>query len=208
MLPDPDRPSSPPAASPENLGALLEEFRPRLEHMVALRLDPRLRRRVEVSDVLQEAFVEVTQRLDEYRTSGSMPFFLWVRYLTGQRLLKIHHRHLETDRRDRNREISPRFPAASSFSMAQALLDPAPSPSEIAVHAEEQQRLQEALERLDEADREILVLRHFEQLSNEEAAHVLGLTPSGAKQRHLQAMRRIKAALGPLIRLSEPSGGE
>jgi RNA polymerase sigma-70 factor (ECF subfamily) len=186
--------------SPESLGPLFEEYRPRLGRMVAMRLDPRLLRRVEVCDVLQEAFLEVTRRLDEYRSSRSTPFFLWVRFLTGQKLLEIHRRHLETDRRDRNREVSPQFPAASSASMARALLDPGPTPSEVAVQAEEGQHLKEALDRLDEADREILVLRYFERLSNEEAAQVLGLTPSGAKQRLLQAMRRIKNVLGPLIR--------
>jgi RNA polymerase sigma-70 factor (ECF subfamily) len=175
--------------------------------MLEFRMDPRLRRRVEVSDVIQEACVEVTKRLGEYRASPSMPFFLWVRFLTGQKLLEIHRRHLETGRRDRNREVSPRFPAASSASMALALLDPGPSPSEAAVQTEDQRRLQAALDRLDESDREILVLRYFEQLSNEEAAHVLGLTASGSRQRHLQAMRRLKSALGPLLRDWE-SGGE
>lgn len=191
----------PPAdESLQRLGALLEEFRPRLERMLELRLDQRLRRRVEVADVLQEAYLDVARRLEEYRATRSMPFFLWVRFLVGQKLLEVHRRHLDTDRRDRNREVSPQFPAASSASMALALLDPAPSPSEVVARAEEHGRLQEALDRLDENDREVLVLRYFEQLSNEEAAQVLGLTPSGAKQRHLQAMRRIKVALGPLIR--------
>jgi RNA polymerase sigma-70 factor (ECF subfamily) len=87
--------------------------------------------------------------------------------------------------------------------MARSLLDPAPSPSELAGRAEEERRLQEALERLEEVDREVLVLRYFEQLSNEETAQVLGLTPSGAKQRHVQAMRRIRVALGPLIRAEQ-----
>lgn len=170
-------------------------------------MDPSLRRRVEVSDVLQEAFVEVMRRLDEYRSSGSLPFFLWVRFLAGQKLHDVHRRHLGAERRDRHKEISTPFPAASSLSLAEALLDPASSPSEIAARAEEQQRLQEALEKLDETDREILVLRYFELLSNDETAQVLGLSPSGAKKRHLRALSHLKAALGPLEGLWKPPGG-
>ncbi len=206
MHPEPD-PSQPAALDSESVGAMLEQFRPRLERMLALRMDPSLRRRVEVGDVLQEAYVEVLRRLDEYRASGSTPFFLWVRFLAGQKLHDVHRRHLGAGRRDRHKEISTPFPAASSQSLAKALLDPASSPSEVAAHAEEQQHLQAALERLDETDREILVLRYFELLSNEETAQVLGLSVPGAKKRHVRALGYLKAALGPLERLWRPPGG-
>lgn len=207
MPPDPDpRPPPTPLPSSENLGSLLEGFRPRLERMVALRLDQRLCRRIEVGDVLQEGFVEVTRRLEEYRSAPSMSFYLWVRLVTGQKLLEIHRRHLGTERRGRTREISTPFPAASSVSMAEALLDPASSPSEMAAHEEEQRHLQAALEKLDETDREVLVLRYFELLTNEEAAQVLGLTPSGAKKRHSRALTHLKHTLGHLESLWRPPG--
>jgi RNA polymerase sigma-70 factor (ECF subfamily) len=149
----------------------------------------------------------VTRRLDEYRSSGAASFFLWVRFLTGQKLHDLHRRHLGAERRDRHKEISTPFPAASSLSLAEALLDPASSPSDVVARAEEQQRLQEALESLDEGDREVLVLRYFELLTNEETAEVLGLSHSGAKKRHLRALGRLKAALGPLEGLWRPPGG-
>lgn len=177
------------------LGAVLEQFRPRLERMLDLRLDPRLRRRVDPADVLQEAFAEVVQRLEEFRARRPMPFFLWVRIQTLQKLGRVQHRHLGTARRAAEREVTPQsFPAASTASLARAFVQPGLSPSQEAAREEFLERIRAALEKMDEADREVLALRYFERLSNEEAAIVLGLTPSGATKRHVRALGKLRGA--------------
>lgn len=185
--------------TPATVGDLLDGFRPRLERMLALRLDPRLGRRIDPDDVLQEAFLEVMRRLEEYRSARPMSFFLWVRLLTGQKLLEIHRRHLATERRDVRRELPLRtFPEVSTISLAPAFLASTTPPSKAAERQEILRRVREALEELDELDRETLVLRYFEQLSNEETATVLGLSPSGAKKRHLRALDKLLSKLSGL----------
>jgi len=176
------------------LGRILEDFRPRLRRMVNVRIDPRLRGRVDPSDVLQEAFVEVTQRLDEYRRQPEVPFFVWVRFLAGQKLLEIHRRHLDAAKRDVRREASPPdqgFPEASSLSLAGMLVDGGVSPSGAAIRAESEQRLTVLLDSMKPIDREVLALRHFEQLSNDETAEVLGLSRAVASLRYTRAIKRL-----------------
>ena len=182
--------------APLELGARLEQFRPRLERMLDLRLDPRLRRRVDPADILQEAFVEVVKRFDEFRSRRPMPFFLWVRLQTLQTLARVQHRHLGTARRAAGREVTPQsLPAASTFSLAKAFTQPGLSPSKEVARLELLERVRAALDRLDEEDREVLALRYFERLTNEEIAIVLGLTPSGEKKRHARALARLRREL-------------
>ncbi len=167
--------------------ALLASYRDRLRRMVALRLDRRLQGRIDASDVIQEATLEASRRLAEYRQNPTMPFFLWLRFLTGQRLLEQHRRHLGAQGRDAGREISlfrGAMPATTTAALAAQLLGRYTSPSQAAVRAERKIRLQEALNSLDAIDREILALRHFEQLSNGEAAQVLLLDKSAASKRY------------------------
>jgi RNA polymerase sigma-70 factor (ECF subfamily) len=186
---------------PERLGALLEQHRPRLRRMVALRLDPRLHGRIDPSDVIQEAYLEASARLAEYLRQPTMPFFLWLRFLAGQKLVTLHRHHLGRQMRDAGREVSlyrGRLPEASSATLAAQLLGHEARPSEAAIRAELKVRLQEALNRMDPLDREILALRHFEQLSLAETAQVLGLTESGACRRHLRALKRLKEILSGL----------
>jgi RNA polymerase sigma-70 factor (ECF subfamily) len=187
-------------------GPLLERHRDRLRRMVALRLDPRLRGRVDPSDVIQEAFLEAVARLPEYARGPTMPFFLWLRLIAGQRLRIVHRRHLGVRARDAGREVplgGGAFPEASSDALAARLADGGPGPSEIARRAEREERLRSAIEGLDPADREVLALRHFEQLTNAEAARVLGVSEAAAGQRHFRAVRRLKEALSRL-----PGGAE
>lgn len=185
-----------PWEEPATLGSLLESFRPRLQRMVSLRLDPRVRRRMDSSDILQEAFVEVTRRLGEYETDAGLSFFVWVRLVTGQKLVDLHRQHLGAEKRDVRREVFPAAPMpASSISLARAISDHSPTPSQQLVREEQQERLRAALDGMKESDREILMLRHFEHLSNEECAEVLGVTPSGAKLRHMRAAKRLREVL-------------
>jgi RNA polymerase sigma-70 factor (ECF subfamily) len=179
-------------------GELFLHYRSRLRQMVRLRLDRRLQGRVDPSDVLQEAYLDLARRLPEYVASPTMPFFLWLRLLTGQRLLMIHRQHLGTQMRDVGQEVSlfsGPLPQASSASLAAQLLGRLTTPSQAAVRAEMQLRLQEALNGMDPTDREVLTLRHFEELSNSETAQVLGIQKAAASNRYVRALRRLREAL-------------
>ena len=179
-------------------GTLLVRSRDRLRRMVALRLDRRLQGRIDPSDIIQEAYIDASARLAEYARQPDMPFFLWLRFLTGQRLLRVHRQHLGAEMRDVAREVSlyrGALPAATSAALAAQLLGRDTRPSEAAVRAERSIRLQEALNSMEPLDREVLALRHFEQLSNGEAARVLGLQESAAAKRYVRALKRLRLIL-------------
>jgi RNA polymerase sigma-70 factor (ECF subfamily) len=180
------------------LAELFSRCRRRLRQMVRLRLDRRLQGRVDPSDVLQDAYLDLTQQLPAYLAKPDMPFFLWLRLLTGQRLLRLHRQHLGAQMRDAGREVSlyrGALPQASSASLAAQLLGRFTTASQAAVRAERQLLLQEALNALDPLDREVIALRHFEELTNQEAAAVLGLSKSAASNRYVRALTRLQAAL-------------
>ena len=180
------------------LAELFERHRGRLEQMVRLRLDRRLQGRLDPADVLQEAYLDVARRFPEYAADPALPFFLWLRLLTGQRLVDLHRQHLGTKMRNAGLEVSlyrGDFPRASSASLAELLLGRLTTASQAAIRAETQLRVQEALNGMAPIDREVLILRHFEMLSNEETARVLGLKPSAASNRHLRALRRLKESM-------------
>jgi len=186
---------------PGRVGSLLEQYRARLRRMVALRLDPRLVGRIDPSDVIQETYLEATARLPDYLDKPTVPFFLWLRFLTAQKLVTLHRHHLGCQMRDAGREISlhrAKVPEASSAVMAVQFLGREDQPSEAAIRAELKLQLQEALEQMDPSDREILALRHFEQLSLAESAQLLGITESGASKRHMRALQRLKKVLSKL----------
>jgi RNA polymerase sigma-70 factor, ECF subfamily len=183
------------------LSKLLGRHRERLRRMVALRLDRRLQGRVDPSDIIQEACLDAARRLSEYHQKPTMPFFLWLRWLAGQRLVDEHRKHLGAAARDAGREISlyrGALPETSSAALAAHLLGRLTTPSQAAIRAERKIRLQDALNSLDPIDREALVLRHFEELSNGEAAAVLGLDKSAASKRYARALIRIKDVLASL----------
>jgi RNA polymerase sigma-70 factor (ECF subfamily) len=186
------------AGDQEALGALFSHYRDRLRQMVSLRLDRRLHGRIDPSDVLQEAFLDVSRRLGEYTRDPRLPFFLWLRYLTGQKLLDLHRHHLGVKMRDAGQEVSlyrGAFPQASSVSLAAQLLGRLTSASRAAIRAEAQLRVQEALNSMDAIDREVLTLRHFEMLSNDETAQVLGIGKTAASNRYVRALKRLKGIL-------------
>jgi RNA polymerase sigma-70 factor (ECF subfamily) len=185
---------------------LLKENRARLRRMVALRLDRRLQGRVDPSDILQESFIDAARRLPEYAKNPSMPFFIWLRRLTGQRLMEQHRRHLGAQARDASREVSlyqGAFPEATTADLAATVMGELTSPSQAVIRIEQKKRLQDALDSLEPIDREILVLRHFEQLSNGEVSEVLSLDKSAASKRYVRAMERLKDVL-----IAMPGGRE
>jgi len=180
---------------------LLERYRDRLRRMVALRLDPRLQGRVDASDVIQEGYLDAMRQLDEFIQDPAVPFYIWLRFLVGQRVQEQHRRHLGTPGRDVGREVSiyrGTMPGASTGALAARLLGKQTSPSQAALRAERKIRLQEALNGLDPLDREILVLRHYEQMTNRDAATVLGLDKSAASKRYTRALERLKEILAAL----------
>jgi RNA polymerase sigma-70 factor (ECF subfamily) len=177
---------------------LFERYRARLRQMVRLRLDRRLYGRLDPSDVLQEAFIDYTRRFPEYAGQDKVPFYLWLRSLTGQRLIDVHRQHLGAQMRDAGQEVSlyrGALPQASSMSLAHQLLGRMTSPTQAAIRAEMQIRLQEALNTMDPLDREVVVLRHFEELTNNETAEVLGIQKSAASKRYVRALTRLKSIL-------------
>jgi len=180
------------------LDPIFTAYRERLKRLVTIRLDPRLQSRVDASDVIQEGLIDAWARLPDYLADPTrMPFYLWIRFLVRQRVAEAHRRHFG-EGRDAGREISlyrSAMPEVNTAALAAHLLGQITSPSEAAIRAERCIRLQEALNAMDDIDREILVLRHYEQLSNGEAALVLGLDKSAASKRYIRALIRLKEHL-------------
>jgi RNA polymerase sigma-70 factor (ECF subfamily) len=189
------------AGDREAIIELLARYRTRLRRMVALRLDPRLQGRVDASDVIQEGYLDAIRRLEEYIRDPSVSFYIWLRFLVGQRVAEYHRRYLSRPGRDIGREVSiyrGAMPGVSSGALAARLLGKLTSPSQAAVRAERKLQLQEALNRMDPIDREILVLRHYEQMNNGDAAAVLGLEKAAASKRYTRALQRLGEILANL----------
>jgi RNA polymerase sigma-70 factor (ECF subfamily) len=177
------------------LALLVERHRDRLERMVRLRMDRRLQGRVDPADVVQEAYLAVRGKFAQYLAESRLPFFLWLRLEVGQKLVDVHRFHLGAQMRDAGQEVSLHrgpLPQVTSVSLAEHLLGKLTSVSRVAMRAELQFRVQEALNSMHPHDREVLVLRHFEELSNAEAAEVLGIKPSAAVNRYVRALKRLK----------------
>jgi RNA polymerase sigma-70 factor (ECF subfamily) len=188
------------------LAALFEQHRQQLRRMVELRLDPRLRARLDASDVVQEAFLDVARDLGAYLADPKLPPLLWMRLHVGRRLTRLHRQHLGTRMRDAGQEISlyqGALPQASSAALAAMLLGQLTSPTQAAQRAERRLRVQEALNGLDPIDREMVALRHFEQLSRAEAALVLGISQEAVAKRYFRAMKRLKDVLATMSGGSE-----
>lgn len=182
-------------------GTLLTAHQERLTRMVAFRMDPRLRGRIDAADVVQDAFVEASAHRDAYFRAPTAPLFLWLRGVVSNKLLEVHRHHLGTRMRDAKRELpledQQRF-GDTTAALCAHLIGRLTSPSVAAVRDETRRRLTEALDRMDPTDREVLTLRHFEQLSNAEAAEVVGIQERAAAKRYLRALARLKELLSEL----------
>jgi RNA polymerase sigma-70 factor (ECF subfamily) len=180
------------------LDELFSRHRGRLHRMVEMRLDRRLQGRIDASDVIQEAYVDATRKLDDYLRDPKLPLFLWLRLVVGDRLMKLHRQHVGAQMRNAGREVSlyrEALPTASSAALAAQLLGKHTSPTQAAVRAERLLRVQEAVNALDPIDREILSLRHFERLTRAEAAQALGIEEAAAAKRYVRALKRLKDTL-------------
>jgi RNA polymerase sigma-70 factor (ECF subfamily) len=164
-----------------------------LQRVVQLRLDPRLRVRVDPADIVQEAHLEALSRLAAYLERPALPFRLWLRQIAVDRALKARRRHLGTARRDLGREVP--LPERSSLILARRLTTGDPTPSQQLGQEELARRLRQAVTQLPEADREMILMRHFEGLSNQEVACLLDLDPGTASKRHGRAMLRLHRIL-------------
>jgi RNA polymerase sigma-70 factor (ECF subfamily) len=180
---------------------LFQHHRDRLRRMVELRMDPRLQGRLDASDVLQDAFLDTVTRLDSYLQSSELAPFLWLRLVVGERLAIYHRRHLGAKMRNVGQEVSlyrAPLPQASSAALASMLLGRLTSPSNAAIRAELVLQVQEALNALDPLDREVVALRHFEQLSRSETAQILGIAEEAAAKRYIRALKRLKGILAAM----------
>jgi RNA polymerase sigma-70 factor (ECF subfamily) len=172
---------------------LFAEHRAFLRQVVELRIDRRLRARVDPSDVVQEAQLEAYRRLSDYLDRRPMPFRLWLRKTTFERLLKIERRHVQAAQRSVKREAP--LPEQSSLQFARRLLARGATPSQRLDACEMARRIREAVARLPEIDREVVLMRNFEGLSNHEVACLLSLDPATASKRHGRALLRLRQIL-------------
>jgi RNA polymerase sigma-70 factor (ECF subfamily) len=182
------------------IGELLNKYRDRLHRFVNIRMDDRLRGRVDPSDVIQEACLAATQQIADYFRLEEMPFYIWLRLIAAQKLVGLHRHHLHVKARNAHRDVRffKALPNASSALLAAQLLGRTTAPSQAAIRAEQQQRLRQVLEGMEPADREVIVLRHFEQLSNSEAARLMGWNESTTSTRHLRALKRLKRTVAAM----------
>lgn len=190
------------------LSKLFDLHQPRLVRMVELRLDASLRRRLDPTDVVQEAWVDVVERFPQWCAQDALPFHVWLRLTTSQALAETQRRHLAAGKRDAQREVAGAYnrPSVTAASAANAFVASATSPTQAAHREELRARVLAALEDLDDMDREIVALRHFEGLSNEDAAAELAIEPAAASKRFVRALLRLKPALQSLA--SESAGGQ
>ncbi len=178
---------------------LLDKHREALRRMIDMRLDRRIRQRVDASDVVQDVLIDAHRRIGDYLSNPVMPFHLWLRQMAQDRLIDAHRRHRDAARRSLDREqplVIAGTDDRSTIELAAQIWDRELTPAAAATVRELQERFAAAVEQLDEQDREVVLMRHFEQLSNSEVADALGLTPPAASMRYLRAMRRLRELLG------------
>jgi RNA polymerase sigma-70 factor, ECF subfamily len=183
------------------LAELFSQHRDRLWRMVNFRMDPRLHGRVDADDILQEAWISAEQRIDHFLADASRSIFVWFRLITSQTMIDVHRRHMGTQKRNAAMEFSINrgwSSESTSFSLSFHLLGHLTSPTQAALREELAEQLKTALAGMNEVDREVLALRHFEQLSNRETAQILAISDQAASDRYMRALGRLKGVLTAL----------
>ena len=194
------------AGDEQAFAELFSLYRDKLKRMVGFRLDPRLRGRVDASDVVQEGYLDAAQRIERYLKDPSKSFYVWLRLVVGQRLVDLYRHHIASQKRAVDREVSLRMDSpsqATSCCMAAQLTGHLTSPSHAAARAETRARLEAALDRMDAMDREVIALRHFEELNNNEVAEVLGIKKQSASSRYVRALGRLREILADVPGMSQ-----
>jgi RNA polymerase sigma-70 factor (ECF subfamily) len=179
---------------------LLARHREPLRRMIDLRMDPAIAQRLDASDVVQDVLLEASRRLQDFLSNPTMPFHLWLRHIAKDHVIDAHRRHHQAQKRGVNREqpLAPRdWADRSSLELAAQLLDHELTPASAAMQHELVRRLEDALTQLEEDDREVILMRHHEQLSNQEVAAALDLSEAAASMRYLRAVRRLRDLLLP-----------
>jgi RNA polymerase sigma-70 factor (ECF subfamily) len=196
------------SGTPEGITRAMEIYGPRLRRTVRLRLNPRICGRLDESDVLQETCLSAIQDLPNYLASPSVPVFVWLHRLTTRRLIDLHRRHLTAEKRSAYRESlsldqdQPLDLSGSAWALSEALVGQLRSPSSEAAQAERQWQLLDGLQQISETDREVLLMRHFELLSNCETAAVLGISETAANNRYVRALQRLSTILRDCMELT------
>lgn len=189
--------------SADALAIVFSRYRERLRQIIRFRLDYRIAARVADSDVLQESYIAAAKRLEQFAQQTDMSPFLWLRLIVSQQLIDVHRQHLQAEMRDVRREVSL-LPAGcsphTSLAIATQLAGPATAVSEVLARAELIEKLQQTLNDMDEVDREVIALRHFEELNNIETAEVLGIEAAAASKRYVRAMARLAKLVAPFHR--------
>jgi RNA polymerase sigma-70 factor, ECF subfamily len=186
---------------------LLEKHRGAVRRLVEMRLDRKVQQRVDVSDVVQDVMIEANGRLDKYLDDPAMAFHLWLRQIAWDRIIDTYRRHRVSAKRNMDREQPMSMPAGSDHStmeLAIQLCDPGLTPAAAAAQREIAFKVEAVIEQLGEQDREIIMMRHYEHLSNIEVAQVLGMNPPAASMRYLRAIRRLRE----LMEVDADSNGE
>ena len=193
----------------DKVAEVFSTYEEKLHRMVRFRLDRRLYGRVDIADVMQDVWMESLRRISDYTDNPAVPFFIWLRQIAWQIIIDLHRRHLGAQKRNVSQEVSlARSGGGSSISMAAQLVGNLTSPSQAAIREERLVKLREALESMDEIDREVLALRHFEELSNNEVAEILELQKTAASNRYVRALKRLKAILEGVPGMTEASSEE
>lgn len=185
------------AGQPQAIDRLLERHREPLRRMIDMRMDARIQTRMDASDIVQDVMVDASRRLREYLQDPSMPFHLWLRHIARDRIIDAHRRHRVSAKRSVDREQRPAAPNLdhSTVELVAQICDVQLTPAAAATLQELQQRFQAAITEMEDQDREVVLMRHFEHLSNQDVAHSLGLSEPAASMRYLRAMRRLRVLL-------------
>lgn len=194
------------AGDHEATSALLEQYRAQLRRMVAARIDRRVAVRTDPSDVVQEALTEAAEKLPAYLREQPIPLYPWLRRLAWERLIQLHRRHIDAQRRSVSREQHElrSLPAESSVELVGRLMAAHTGPVEAVIREELLARMRVALAALPELDREVLVMRYLEQIATQDIAEVLGISPGAVSMRHLRAIERIRDAMGSDLLEQQP----
>ncbi len=183
---------------PGALNRLMDRHRDSLRRIVQLRLDQKIQRRIDVSDVVQDVLVEANRRLQDYINNPVMPFHLWLRQIAQDRIIDAHRRHRGSAKRSVDRERALAVPSAddhSTMDLAAQLCDRELTPAAAATQKEMALCVEQAISLLPDQDCEVIIMRHYEQLSNQEIAQALGLTEPAASMRYLRAVRKLRELL-------------
>ncbi|MDM4019013.1 sigma-70 family RNA polymerase sigma factor [Roseiconus lacunae] len=174
---------------------LFSSHRGRLKKLLLHHVDARLRTRTDLSDILQEAYMDAFRRIEHFLRKPDLSFYVWLRQITLQRLIDNHRAHLLAEKRSLKTEVSlsqSAYSSQTSRAWALQLIEAQLSPSQVVMHDEMVGRVERALESMDDTDREVLMLRHFEELKNNEVAEVLSLSPAAASNRYVRALKRLR----------------